>query len=1203
MEEEEYEENMGRMMENEEFQAEFEYRYDDLFKVEQSLDSEEAKSFEEREWEEEEKPPVQDWETEAKKKINIEMDDPAMERPKIVYDLNAYSSTLPSANDISKSNMTQTTTEPSKKIRYSLSMGLPGLARIDLSPLTQKIVGCIIGEDVTTEFPWVRVGKDVIEDNIDLHSESSDFLLVKDEVHAFPDEKILIGYAPSLTEKGQFYIVLTEEGRDAVVKHIHELREEHENRVKRAIYKFPGRWRDLGSGADVDANVAKNTRPLFEIEIYRMTRTVADAPSDSYLSHLITVLMNSTWDIYANDYANLVRNEKDTQVPIPIGYDEHQSYYDGKIIVDKVINDLCWHPFWTGTVIAAYTQHAKGEHLIGPKTYDEVFLAGEGNNKVLIWSFDDCLSPKLILECPREVTSVSVCPIDSSIIIGGCINGQIAIWHIPGKIEQVETVVTQTSAQVKYSIAMKSLMTWMRETTSTSLISPTAMSSLKYSQKAGITQIVWVPSHHKIDKNGRILSLPEDAPLDDLSYQFATASMDGTVAFWDLNENVTSFFLKMQEHLERRLAYDGQVLDLNPAIGNQGPKLSYLPRLEVSDFECSDWRETCRKRNVKEPSSVSCLSSPSLRTRDDELPSASSPFPVHPSFSRNSPETVMVLRLDSPSLLDSPKWLPLEKTIQQVRTERKKKIQPDIQKSVTQPASPFKILDRVFIPHYNLVIQHPDENRQLVITTLSMYNPKFHEEQVEPFSMTRHDLTIRKYYRPIIEKPDYVMEPKILIGTIEGDFGCVTWTGYEFTEAGMNRETARWVWMKKVHDGPVTHVVRSNYYRQVVVTIGGKIFAVWRVDFAKPLICKKSNVGYSACSWGIIRPTVLILGRIDGTIEIWDFKVKSHEPSFMQSLSGRIITGIYTHQLPLEPQCIGFCDFNGSLRTFTAPRVLLTYDVGDVEWMKKFIDRQVQRANNNITEFRAWQESWCESNLEEILMKKNIKKMKEEKKRLEAEEKIKVDTIDVLINNSMTFVLFIAPLRAAQRKPWQFIEEAKERWTSMEVKRMQRLILEKKGLRKDVLERQRAPLLRLRQEARTKKRKIREILNLQDRIFEETVMFLFPEQQEPRESLLPPLPVSAVDRRLTIDMFIKAEIAPRKEFNTSVRTTLDANYFFCKKEVFTDPEEEIIYNFLEVQAEALAKLKSKPFKRTFDWRKVLAQGKSRKDRWTSNSRS
>lgn len=95
---------------------------------------------------------------------------------------------------------------------------------------------------------------------------------------------------------------------------------------------------------------------------------------------------------------------------------------------------------------------------------------------------------------------------------------------------------------------------------------------------------------------------------------------------------------------------------------------------------------------------------------------------------------------------------------------------------------------------------------------------------------------------------------------------------------------------------------------------------------------------------------------------------------------------------------------------------------------------------------------------------------------------------------------------------------------------MQRLILEKKGLRKDVLERQRAPLLRLRQEARTKKRKIREILNQQDEIFEETVAFLFPEQyQERRETLLPPLPVPASDRSLTIEEFIKKETASRKE--------------------------------------------------------------------------
>lgn len=83
--------------------------------------------------------------------------------------------------------------------------------------------------------------------------------------------------------------------------------------------------------------------------------------------------MNSTWDIYTNDCANLVRSEKDTKASVLAISKEHQSYYDRKIIADKVINDLCWHPFWTGTPIATYTQHARSEHLIGPKTFDEVW--------------------------------------------------------------------------------------------------------------------------------------------------------------------------------------------------------------------------------------------------------------------------------------------------------------------------------------------------------------------------------------------------------------------------------------------------------------------------------------------------------------------------------------------------------------------------------------------------------------------------------------------------------------------------------------------------------------------------------------------------------------------------------------------------------------------------------------------------------------
>lgn len=111
---------------------------------------------------------------------------------------------------------------------------------------------------------------------------------------------------------------------------------------------------------------------------------------------------------------------------------------------------------------------------------------------------------------------------------------QVAVWDITGKIEQVEAVKVQTAAQVKYRVAMQSLMTWMNETLSPSTILPAAMSSLQHSQEAPITEIGWVPPYNRLDKNGRIQSLPEDTAVADLTWQFVTSSEDGTVAFWDL---------------------------------------------------------------------------------------------------------------------------------------------------------------------------------------------------------------------------------------------------------------------------------------------------------------------------------------------------------------------------------------------------------------------------------------------------------------------------------------------------------------------------------------------------------------------------------------------------------------------------------------------------------------------------------------------
>ena len=55
-----------------------------------------------------------------------------------------------------------------------------------------------------------------------------------------------------------------------------------------------------------------------------------------------------------------------------IVYREHQNYYDGKICKDKVVNDLSWHPFWTGIAACAYVDYAKDSKLTGPNSNNKV---------------------------------------------------------------------------------------------------------------------------------------------------------------------------------------------------------------------------------------------------------------------------------------------------------------------------------------------------------------------------------------------------------------------------------------------------------------------------------------------------------------------------------------------------------------------------------------------------------------------------------------------------------------------------------------------------------------------------------------------------------------------------------------------------------------------------------------------------------------
>ncbi|XP_078051516.1 uncharacterized protein LOC144477655, partial [Augochlora pura] len=483
-----------------------------------------------------------------------------------------------------------------------------------------------------------------------------------------------------------------------------------------------------------------------------------------------------------------------------------------------------------------------------------------------------------------------------------------------------------------------------------------------------------------------------------------------------------------------------------------------------------------------------------------------------------------------------------------------------------QPLSPYKHLDRILRPHYLLVVHHPDVSRRVVISTLSISIPQFEKQRADLIPLSK-DVTVRRYFKSIVKKPDYEMQPSIFLGTVEGDFGCVKWKGYDFsTGMTVNTEICEWTWCKKVHDGPITYAIRSKIFNDLIATIGGKIFAIWKETLDTPLIWKKSTVGYTAVSWGRSRPTVLILARIDGSVEIWDFFVKSEEPCITQSLSGRIITGIYIHMLDLDPLCVGFCDYNGTLRMFHPPTTYLKYDGSNERWMANFIKQQILRTEN----CKNWRNWWNETHREIIEEKQRLMERITRKKELEQENKAG----DQLTETNMATVEI-----TKTSKPWEMIEEARERWKLMELRRMQQVLLEKKGLRKDELERQREPILKMREETKRRREKLKEKLDSQGKIFEHTVSVFFPE----RPTEIKPESVSSV-----------ASAIPRK---TRIDTALVDKILqgeVLQATTYVDPDEQIVQHFMETQSKMLTFLQQNLLIHTFDWRKTLREGKSRR---------
>ncbi|KAK6640822.1 hypothetical protein RUM44_012519 [Polyplax serrata] len=1051
-------------------------------------------------------------------------------------------------------------TEPNvpkpKPLEVEPSLKIPGLKNVKLTSLTQKIMGCIVGEQVTPEAPWTTISKVVVDENLYLHHESSDFLPLKDDLLEYTNSTILVGYDPNFMPHGnddahRFYVAVTEKAKNEVLTMLEEEKRVVEEKLKNSVNKKVLPWESLGSEVEVDDTIIFNSRPLINLELETdidellkpvrfRDRNVDDAkdgyvrigpgrqefegipkikvdaatqavpsvvpntaqtdpglPSNAWTQYLYdmnsaeealalcevkelksghvfpeieylekSLIYNENFDLYVNDYPLLVQKSTDKEIPHKSVFDEFEAYTDVSHCKNRLISSIAWHPMWSGIVALSYSvavrcATASDIDITGDEVMRDVF----SKNSVLLWSFVDALKPKLILESPREVHCLAWSPVNPNILVGGCSSGQIIIWDLKGKLEAVESQEYLTPDQQRYRLVIQSLVGWLQPQPPAQYVRPAALSNIQFSHGGKVTQIQWVSPYYEWNQNGHYVK----SSLVTILFLFLIFSPRH-------RRSNTQFEILLQVD-------EGKLSMQIVSSGEDGVLMVWDLSKVPEDLSASG--KPKKKKVRKRPSALTAQISP-FKAYDRKFRPIYILYPELPTGRVSTKITAL-------SLQTHPVHYQLEVIeMNDTNTSKSKYNLPEGVGVKGNTSTKTLLLESSFPDFESTIEKELFEKKDLSTGDESEDKSSSHADSVE---VVPSDSTYtRKTYKPVLTWPKDPPKQLVEITNDEGDVISLLWEGFDFHKGEQitTEQGGICSWGEAVHDGPVVTCARSPFMEDLFLTVGGRVIALWKQELKhQPLFWKYCTVGVACGSWSPHRPCVFHIGRGDGSVEVWDLARSSDTPAFVQSISGKVLTTMCEHPLPLdnEKSILGIADYNNSFRLLYFPNELQIPLPDELKTLEDIVNREVYVRQT----YSAWNESFIKANAEELA---RVQAKEEEAERIRKEAELAMEM-------------------EAQARAKQEEEEAKrltkshqgnslsdrflERLKVEREKQMQRVLMEKKRLNKNELIAKQQPILHMKQMEKDKRRKQRDKIRQQQKIFDKTVAMLFPEVIEKQE--------------------------------------------------------------------------------------------------------
>uniref|UniRef100_A0A8C1C1R8 Dynein axonemal intermediate chain 3 n=1 Tax=Cyprinus carpio carpio TaxID=630221 RepID=A0A8C1C1R8_CYPCA len=194
------------------------------------------------------------------------------------------------------------------------------------------------------------------------------------------------------------------------------------------------------------------------------------------------------------------------------------------------------------------------------------------------------------------------------------------------------------------------------------------------------------------------------------------------------------------------------------------------------------------------------------------------------------------------------------------------------------------------------------------------------------------------------QKPLENISTKLYVGTEDGELVYTDWKIEKDNDSG-RLLSSKPIHRLLVHDTLVNTVSRSPFFRDIILTVSSFSFAIWKEGVTSGPILR------SACSkmlrtvghWSLSRPAVFFIGKEDGSIEVWDLLQNSHEPSQSQNISSAAVTCISTSSISSKQHLLAVSDRLGTLHILQIPWTLRRSSNSERQIVKKYFEKEEER--------------------------------------------------------------------------------------------------------------------------------------------------------------------------------------------------------------------------------------------------------------------